>query len=157
VDIGDNARAADVQYRLARELYDLNQLTDALAAYQTALGAFEYLGETIGQAWVHWGIRLVHRGRYDIAVAVPHFQAALRLWPAEREDAELASLLLDATRASVFSGDSAVAGSLAARAQAVAQRCDDSSLLAPSLILLAATGMLDDPAAMGDRRPAGPC
>jgi tetratricopeptide (TPR) repeat protein len=77
--------------------------------------------------------------------AVPHFQAALRLWPAEREDAELASLLLDATRASLFSRDWTAGGLLAGRALELTERCDDPGLLVRSLILLAATRMLEDP------------
>ena len=142
---GEHGQAAEAQYRLASELYDLNQLANALAAYQAALGTFEHLGDTIGQARVHRGIGLVHRGRYDLAAAVPHFEAALRLWPADREDVELASLQADAARACVFRGDFAAAGALAARAVQVAERCDDPGLLALSLILLASVGEQDDP------------
>jgi transcriptional regulator with XRE-family HTH domain/tetratricopeptide (TPR) repeat protein len=145
VDTGDQARAADARYRLASELYYLNQLPDALGAYQEALDSFEQLGDMLGQARVHWGIGLVHRGRYDLTAAMPHFQAALRLWPADREDAELASLQVDAARASNFSGDFSMARSLAARAADVAARSNAPSLLAQSLILLALGRFQDDP------------
>ncbi len=142
---GAHAQAAEAEYRRAGELYDLNRLADALAAYQAALSTFELLGDTTGQARVHWGIGLVHRGRYDLAAAVPHFEAALRLWPAEREDAELASLQVDAARASYFSGDFAAARSLAARAVEVAERSNAPGLLAQSLILVASARFRDDP------------
>src|SRR5207248_5706229 len=118
----EQARAADAQYRLASELYYLNQLPDALGAYQAALDSFEQLGDMLGQARVHWGIGLVHRGRYDLTAAMPHFQAALRLWPADRENAELASLQVDAARASNFSDDFSMARSLAPRASGVSAR-----------------------------------
>jgi DNA-binding CsgD family transcriptional regulator/transcriptional regulator with XRE-family HTH domain len=141
----EHAEAAATQLRLAGELYDLNQLADALVAYESALGTFERLGDRLGQARVHWGIGLVHRGRYDVSAAVPQFDTALQLWPAERENAELASLLLDAARASLFSRDPTAAHSLAARALELVERCNDPSLLARSLILVAATQMLRDP------------
>jgi tetratricopeptide (TPR) repeat protein len=134
-----------VQFRLASELYDLNQLAEALAANQAALSAFEQLGDTLGQARVHWGIGLVHRGRYDLAAALPHFEAALRLWPAELEDKELAALRVDAARGYSFRGDFAAARSLAARAVEVAERCQEPGLLAQSLILLASLRLQDDP------------
>jgi tetratricopeptide (TPR) repeat protein len=143
--VGDLPRAADVQYRLARELYDLNRLADALAAYHAALGAFERLDDANGQARVHRGIGLVHAGRYDMVAAVPHFDAALRLWPTEREDAELAWLLQDAARASFFNGESARANSLAERAFALAEQCDDAGLLARTLSLASTTRLQYDP------------
>jgi hypothetical protein len=87
VEIGEIARAADVQYRLAGELYDLNHLAGALAAYEAALATFEVLGDFIGQARVHRGIGPLHHGRYDMSTALPYFHAALRLWPPDREDA----------------------------------------------------------------------
>jgi tetratricopeptide (TPR) repeat protein len=77
---GDEARAADVRSRLANELCDLSRLDEALTAYEAALGTFERLGDTTGQALVHCGIGRLHRSRYDLRAAVPHFEAALRMW-----------------------------------------------------------------------------
>src|SRR4029077_4993587 len=118
---------------------------DALAAYQGALGTFERLDDADGQARVHRGIGLLYAGRYDMGAAVPHFDDALRLWPAEREDAELAWLLLDAARASFFNGDSPKASSLAERALALAEHCDDAGLLARTLSNVAAERLQRDP------------
>jgi predicted ATPase len=142
---GEHAQAAEAQSRLAGELYDLNHLAEALAAYHAALDTFEDLADTLGQARVHWGIGLVHRGRYDLVSAAPHVEAALRLWPPDHQDSELASLQVDAARASVFKGDFAAAGSMAARAVAVAERCEDPGLLAQSLVVLALVRERDDP------------
>jgi DNA-binding CsgD family transcriptional regulator len=142
---GEHTQAAEARYHLASELYDLNHLTDALAAYQASLGTFEQLGDTLGRARVHHGMGLVHRGRYDLAAALPHFEAALRLWPAEREDKELASLQVDAARAFFFRGDFVAAGSLGARAVEVAERCEEPGLLAQSLIMVASARLQADP------------
>jgi DNA-binding CsgD family transcriptional regulator/tetratricopeptide (TPR) repeat protein len=142
---GERAQAAEAQHHLASELYDLNQTADALAEYESALETFEQLGDALGQARVHWGIALVHRGRYDIAAAVPHFQTALRLWPAERQGVELVSLQVDTARASLFGGDFAAARSVAAQAVDVAERSNAAGLLAQSLILVALARFRDDP------------
>lgn len=142
---GERAQAAEAQQRLASELYDLNQLAGALGEYDSALASFEQLGDALGQARVHRGIALVHGGRYDFAAAAPHFQTAMRLWPAESEGVELVSLQVDAARASLFSGDLAAARSVAAQAVAVAERSNAAGLLAQSLILMALARFQDDP------------
>jgi DNA-binding NarL/FixJ family response regulator len=145
IDQGEHAQAAEAQYHVAGELYDLNRLTDALAAYHSALSTFERVADTLGQARVHRGIAVVHRGRYDLAAAVPHFEKALHLWPPERQDAELASLQVDAARASVFTGDFGTATALAMRAIETAERSDAPGLLALSLVQLAGIRERDDP------------
>jgi tetratricopeptide (TPR) repeat protein len=118
---GDTAKAADVHHRLARELYDLNQLPAALASYETALGGFDLVADALGQARVERGIGLFHlEGSYDRVAAVAHFSEALRLWPSGREDAELGWLLLEASRARFYTGDCAAAGILADRGLAIA-------------------------------------
>jgi tetratricopeptide (TPR) repeat protein len=64
---------------------------------------------------------------------VPHFEAALRLWPAERGDAELACLLVDFAAASQFGSDVETAYELAERALPLAERLGDPVLLARAL------------------------
>jgi DNA-binding CsgD family transcriptional regulator/tetratricopeptide (TPR) repeat protein len=143
--LGDDARVADVQHRLAHELYDLNRLADALSAYAAALRTYERLGDLIGQARVHHGIGRLEHGRYDMAAEVPHLDAALQLWPVEREDAELAWLLLDGSQAKHYGGDCAAASPLAERGLALAERFGDSGLLARALSCVSHTRMRYDP------------
>jgi hypothetical protein len=100
----DTLRAAEGRRRLGDELYDLNRLPEALAAFQVSLSTFERLGETTGQCLVHRSIGRLHQGRYDMTSSVQHLDAAVRLWPAEREDAELVGLLVNASRARFYAG-----------------------------------------------------
>jgi DNA-binding CsgD family transcriptional regulator len=133
-ELGGAARAAEVQCRLAGELFDLNRLPDALAAYEAALAAFERRGDRAGQASAHWGLGRLHLGRYDIRAAETHLDAALRLRPAEPEDADLARLLVDAARAKAFNADAVAAGQLADRAVTLAERLGDADLIARALV-----------------------
>jgi len=135
----DVALAASVRRRLGDELVDLSRRQDALAAYEAALVAFEQLGDTTGQALVHRGIARLHVSLYDITSAVPHFDAALRLWPAQHADAELAGLLLDAARANGYGVNGLLATEFAQRAFGVAERVGDVGLLARALIEVAAS------------------
>ena len=133
-ELDEAAMVAEVQCRLAAELLDLGRLPDAVAAYEAALAAFVGRGDQTGQASAHWGLGRLHLGRYDLIAAVSHLDAALRLWPAGREDAELTRLLVDAARAKVFSGDAVAARHLADRAVALAERLGDAGLIARALV-----------------------
>jgi predicted ATPase len=144
-EAGDARRAADLQYRLARELRDLNRLADALTAYAAALGTFERVGDTAGQARVHRGIGLLQLGSYDVAAGVHHVDAALQLWPPEREDAELAWLLVDASRVKYFFGDCTAALALAERCLTIAEESGNPGLLARALTRAAFSRTRQDP------------
>jgi tetratricopeptide (TPR) repeat protein/DNA-binding CsgD family transcriptional regulator len=137
LEAGDEVRAAEVQYRLAGELYDLNRLDDALTTYEAALTRFKRLGDPLGQALVHRGIGSLHHGRFDLIAALPHFDAALNLWPSDREDAEFASLLLNFARAKYHSGDRVMEDALIARALSIAERIGNPGLLARALSVAA--------------------
>jgi predicted ATPase/DNA-binding CsgD family transcriptional regulator len=128
---------AEVQQRLASELYDLNRLPEALAAYESALRAFEQLGDGAGLASVHWGLGRLHDSRYDMVAAVHHLDEALRFWPSALEDAGLARLLVDTARTKAFSGNWVEAMQLAERGLAVAERLGNAVLLARALLGLA--------------------
>jgi predicted ATPase len=52
-ELGDAAWAAEVQCLLAGECFDLNQLSEAVAAYQAALTWFQQRGDRPGQALAH--------------------------------------------------------------------------------------------------------
>jgi DNA-binding CsgD family transcriptional regulator/tetratricopeptide (TPR) repeat protein len=134
---GEARSLAEVQRRLAGELYDLNCLPKAVAAYEAALAMFENLGDDAGQALVHWGLGRLHDSRYDMVAAVRHLDEAVRLWPTQRKDADLARLLADSARAKTFSGDSDAALQLAERGLALAEQLGDASLLARALLGLA--------------------
>src|SRR5579859_1515483 len=127
-DVSDPARIADVQYRLADELYDLNRLPDALAAYEAALHGYQHLGDAQGQAFAQWGIARLHQGRYDMVSARLHVEEALRLWPEHRQDAEYVRLLVDAARINTFGGVAANAVELAERSQVLAERIGGAGL-----------------------------
>jgi DNA-binding CsgD family transcriptional regulator/tetratricopeptide (TPR) repeat protein len=131
---GDTRSLAEVQRRLAGELYDLNHLPEAVAAYETALATFEQLGDPAGQALVHWGLGRLHDSRYDMVTAVRHLDEALQLWPTQHDEAGLARLLADTARAKTFSGDSVAALQLAERGLALAERLGDTNLLARALL-----------------------
>jgi DNA-binding CsgD family transcriptional regulator len=133
-EVGEPAHAAEVQCRLAAELYDLNRLPDALAAFEAALATFEHSGDQAGQASAHWGLGRLHLGRYDFVAGVRHLDAALRLWPPDRENAELARLLVDTVRAKVFSGDGLAGIPLADRAVTLAEQLGDAGLIARALV-----------------------
>jgi DNA-binding CsgD family transcriptional regulator/tetratricopeptide (TPR) repeat protein len=132
-EAGDHAQAAQVEYRLADELYDLNQLQQALAKYESALARFERLADTAGQAFVHGGIGRLCQGRYDMVSALAHLDEALRLWPADREDAELVRVLLSAARARTYAGEWRSKRPLVDRALALAERLGDPALLGQAL------------------------
>jgi DNA-binding CsgD family transcriptional regulator len=133
-ELGEPAHAAEVQCRMAAELFDLYRLPDALAAYEAALATFEQVGDQAGQASAHWGLGRLHVGRYDFATAVLHLDAALRLWPPDGENPELARLLTDTVRAKVFSGDALAAIQLAERAVTLAEQLGDAGLTARALV-----------------------
>jgi DNA-binding NarL/FixJ family response regulator len=137
LDVGDQAQAAQVEYQLANELYDLNRLQDALDKYESALARFEQLADTDGQAFVHSGIGRLFQGRYDMVSALAHLDEALRLWPANREDAELGRLLIGAARARFYAGEWRSRRPLVDRAVALAERLGDPALLAQALCELA--------------------
>ena len=143
-ELRDALRAAEVRYRLANELYDLNRLADAIAAYEAALAEFARFGDALGQARVHGGLGRLHRGRYDFLQALPHFEAALRFWPYEREDAELAGLLLDFAGAKFYSVDYLSDVPLAERGLALAERLGDAGLIARALWLVSAMSFRRD-------------
>lgn len=125
--------AAEVQYKLASELYDLNRLSEALAMYDASLDGFKRLGDHQGQALAHWGIARLHQGLYDLAAAEPHVDEALRLWPAERQGRELVLLLCDATRIKAVGGSDKAAKELAERGLALAEHLGDVGLIVQAL------------------------
>jgi hypothetical protein len=99
------------------------------------LATFERLGDATGQALVCRSIGQHHLGRYEVVSATDHLDAALRLWPAERQDAELASLMLSAARARVYAGEwDTDHRLLVERAVALAGQLGDATLLARALI-----------------------
>jgi DNA-binding NarL/FixJ family response regulator len=128
----DSARAAEVSYRLAGELYDLNKLPEALAAFEAAFVSYGRLNNQGGQALAQWGIARLHQGRYDMATADRHAAEALRFWPHDQEDGALVHLLVDAARIKAFGGFSGGAD-LADRALAVAEQLGDAGLIARAL------------------------
>jgi DNA-binding NarL/FixJ family response regulator len=132
-EVGDGERAAGVQYRLASELFDLNRLPEARAAYESALATFERLGDHMGQALVHWGLGRLNHGSYNISEAVVHLDKALGLWPSADREADLVRLLADAARAAVHSGNNAHAISLSERALGLAEHVGNPGLLAIAL------------------------
>jgi predicted ATPase len=129
---GDSPSAADVGYRLAGELYDLNKLPEALAAFEAAFVSYSRLNNQRGQALAQWGIARLHQGRYDMASAERHAAEALRLWPPDRRDADLVHLLVDAARIKAYGGFAGGAD-LADQSLGVAEQLGDASLIARAL------------------------
>ena len=143
--LGDEPRATYVQYRLGGELYDLNRIADALAAYAGALEGFTHLEDTVGQALAHAGLGRLYSGLHDFKAAVPHFDAALRLWPPEREDARLAAVLFDYSTALYEIGDFATDNVITERGLALAEQLGDPALVAYALSRLAIQRFRQDP------------
>jgi DNA-binding CsgD family transcriptional regulator len=98
-----------------------------------ALEQYERLHDPAGQARVEQAIAWVKQERFDLRAAMPHLDAALRLWPANQEDASYARLQLDVARARVFAGDPAAAAPFAERGLAIAERLGDAALIARAL------------------------
>jgi hypothetical protein len=135
---GETAEArralADVQRKLGGTLHDLNSPEEALESYAAALESYEGLGDVEEQARVHGATAWVHQWRWDATTAAPHLEAALALWPAGREDGDLALLLLQAANARVFSGDVAAAAPLAAGGLDLAERLGEPALQGRALL-----------------------
>jgi DNA-binding NarL/FixJ family response regulator len=131
-DAGDTVRAADAQYRLAGELYDLNRLPEALTTFEAALANYGRLGNRGGQALAHWGMARLHQGRYDMQTADLHIEEALRLWPPERQDADLVRLLVDAARIRAYGGYSG-AIDVADRSLVLAEQLGEAAIVARAL------------------------
>jgi DNA-binding CsgD family transcriptional regulator/tetratricopeptide (TPR) repeat protein len=141
LDEGDHAAgAAEVQYKLGAELYDLNRLSEALASYEASLDSFKRLGDRQGQALAHWGIARLHQGRYNFVAAEPHVDEAVRLWPSEGQGRELVLLLCDATRIKSVGGSGEAANELAKRAIALAEHLGDVGLTVQALSYMAEVG-----------------
>jgi DNA-binding CsgD family transcriptional regulator len=134
-----------VQCRLAAELADLNRLPEALDAYANALVVYRQRGDQAGQATVHWGLGRLHLGRYDMEAAVKHLDAAIGVWPVEREDAELSRLLVDAARAKVFGGDRSGAIESADRALQLSEQLGEAGAIARALVGYAEAHSADTP------------
>jgi len=134
--LGREADAARARRKLGEVLHDLNRADEALSMHGEALALYERQGDRAGQAEAHQAIAAVHASRYDFAAAAPHLEAALALWPADREDAGLARLLLEVARAKTLAGDGS-ARALAERGAALAERLREPDLQARGLYVLA--------------------
>jgi len=130
----EELQRAEVRCKLASELNDLDRPDDAIALYQAALASYERVADPVLQARVHRGIAWVHQIRFDLTRALPHLDAALRLWPAEHADREFTLLLLDAARAQLFARNTTAAANLAERGLALANRLGDPALEARALL-----------------------
>ncbi len=124
---GRAADAARARRKLGEVLHDLDLPDEALAAFGAALALYERQGDHAGQAEVHQAIAAVHEGRYDFVAAAPHLETALALWPAGREDAALARLLLQVARAKTLAGDGS-GRDTAERGAALAERLGEGDL-----------------------------
>jgi tetratricopeptide (TPR) repeat protein len=126
--------AAEVRRKLGGQFNDLNQVPQALEAYERALVVFEHNRDLPGQARVHREIAWVHQVRFDMAAAAPHLDAALSLWPADEQSADLAHLHLDAARAHCFAGEYSAAEPHVKSGLALAEQSGEPLLLARALI-----------------------
>src|SRR5207302_4638251 len=124
-----------IRLRLGDVLVQSTRIDDGLENLRLALATYERLRHAEGQARAHRQIASAYQGRYrDFGLALPHLEAALQMWPTEREDAEYVRLLVDTARAKVFSHDPVAGATLAQKALHVAERLDDAALLARALI-----------------------
>src|SRR5205807_915386 len=82
-------RSADIRLRLGDVLVQSTRIDDGLENLRLALATYERLRHAEGQARAHRQIASAYQGRYrDFGLALPHLEAALQMWPTEREDAE---------------------------------------------------------------------
>ncbi|HEY1294878.1 MAG TPA: AAA family ATPase [Chloroflexota bacterium] len=139
--VGEPGKIAHAQRLLAGELHDLNRSVEALESYTSALATFEQLGDPEGQALAHWGIARLYLGRYDVATATVHADAALGLWPSDRQDEQFVRMLFDAARVATLGGDPEKGTCLSERALALARESGDSTLVARAVSSLSVAQM----------------
>jgi DNA-binding NarL/FixJ family response regulator len=135
LDADNEALAAHSREKLASELVDTSGVEQALGVLNEALGTYRRSADRLGEARVHHQRSRVFQYHFDYRSAEGPIEDALRVWPADRQATpEFASVLLDAARLKVFSGDHAAARPLAERGLALCERLGDTSLLARALI-----------------------
>lgn len=152
---GAEEQVASLRRKLARVLVNMGRTQDAVAAYGAARTAYERAGDQAALAEVEREIGEAYLFALDPAAAAPHFEAALDLWPASREDTGLVHLLLGAAQARHWMGDLAAAQREAERGLALAERLGAQGFVARGLAELgdvaALLGRPDDALALLDR------
>jgi DNA-binding CsgD family transcriptional regulator len=133
-DRGDDSATADLRRKLGSELGDLNQPTEAIAAYEAALTYYQAQHNWIEEARLHREIAWIHQRGFNFDSALPHLEIALRMWAEERQDTEFVRLLFDAARMYGFVTEFATARQLVDRGLAVAQQLGDDALQARGLL-----------------------
>jgi DNA-binding CsgD family transcriptional regulator len=130
----EDALAAEVRSKLAAELNYLDRPSDAIAEYQVAFRTYAAFSDLVHQSRVQRAIGWVHQYRFDFRSAIPYVDAAVALWPAERQDPELTRLLLDAVRTRVFTADFETAAALLDRGWKLTRQLEDLALEATAAV-----------------------
>jgi tetratricopeptide (TPR) repeat protein/transcriptional regulator with XRE-family HTH domain len=127
-DRGEMAAAATVQCKLGEWLGHIAQMDEAKVVLDAALASMETAGDTAGQAVAHGMLAQFYQmHRQDMQQARAHVDAALRLWPAARQDRELLRILLRAARGAGNDGRHEMAGRYIGCAREVAERLGASA------------------------------
>ncbi|HET6319896.1 MAG TPA: AAA family ATPase, partial [Chloroflexota bacterium] len=144
LELSDDAAAARLQRKLGDVLNSLDRRlghaaddpeSGTLEAYTAALHLYERLNDRAAQADVERRLAWVHQFRRNFRAAMPHLEAAMRLWPRQRHDAPYVELLLDTARARAYvTGEHAAAEALARQALQLAERLRDAALEVRALV-----------------------
>jgi class 3 adenylate cyclase/tetratricopeptide (TPR) repeat protein len=138
---GGTAAEAAARRKLGGVLVSLRRTAEAVRAYEAALRIHEEAGDLAGQAEVERELGWAFQADRDYTAALPHLERAMALWPAGKEDARLARLLLETARARSLSGDTAAAELLAEQGSAMAERLGEAAPRAQGLVERALVAM----------------
>ena len=136
--------AAALQRKLGAALVTADRVEEARDVLEAALRVLEAAGDARGQALAHYELARTNRAPLNFAAGWPHLQAALALWPDDREDTDCIRILLLASETLTYIGDHAAASAHVARAAPMAERLGIPGLQGEALLnealILAARG-----------------
>jgi predicted ATPase len=118
----DDERSAAVYHARARVLDLVGRYDEAAEDFTAALRLYERRGETVPQALIYRDLFWIRQHSGGAAYA----ERALALWPSDREDGDLAVVLVWGAWIRVTHGDLAGAAPIRARASAMVARQGDS-------------------------------
>ncbi len=126
--------AAGVQRKLGAVLTTVQRVEEARNVLEAARQVLEAAGDARGQAMAHYELARAYRAPLNYAAGGPHLQAALALWPADREETDCVHILLLAAETLNYAGDHTAASQYVERAATLAERLGNPGLQGEALL-----------------------